>query len=230
MGDGIMALWGAPAHHPDDAVRSVQCALEQMEALGQVQPRSAWSATAAAGNRHRHPHGPARRGVRRELEGALVHGHRGHGEHERAPLRHRARRADHRERGDARAAREPLRGRGAAAREPEGQREAAPHLQREAREADRDVSDLRSRLRADTPKGLQTRSGAWPIVGLAACSAVMSLARCSGDDTTCSSGGSDACSEVAPLPLTVSVTPSEISGPPERHANGHHHARARPRW
>jgi adenylate cyclase len=34
MGDGIMAFWGAPATHPDDAVRSVQCALEQMEALG----------------------------------------------------------------------------------------------------------------------------------------------------------------------------------------------------
>jgi adenylate cyclase len=34
MGDGIMALWGAPVAHPDDAFRSVCCALEQMEALG----------------------------------------------------------------------------------------------------------------------------------------------------------------------------------------------------
>ncbi|CAN5925603.1 hypothetical protein BH11MYX4_BH11MYX4_62120 [soil metagenome] len=34
MGDGIMAFWGAPAVHADDAVRSVQCALDQMEALG----------------------------------------------------------------------------------------------------------------------------------------------------------------------------------------------------
>jgi len=34
MGDGIMAFWGAPVVHPDDAVRSVQAALEQMEALG----------------------------------------------------------------------------------------------------------------------------------------------------------------------------------------------------
>ena len=34
MGDGIMAFWGAPATHPDDAVRSVQCALDQMEVLG----------------------------------------------------------------------------------------------------------------------------------------------------------------------------------------------------
>ena len=34
MGDGIMAFWGAPVAHPDDAIRSVQCAIEQMEALG----------------------------------------------------------------------------------------------------------------------------------------------------------------------------------------------------
>jgi adenylate cyclase len=34
MGDGIMAFWGAPVLHPDDAVRSVQAALDQMEALG----------------------------------------------------------------------------------------------------------------------------------------------------------------------------------------------------
>jgi adenylate cyclase len=35
MGDGIMALWGAPAHNPDDAIRCVQSSLEQMERLGQ---------------------------------------------------------------------------------------------------------------------------------------------------------------------------------------------------
>jgi adenylate cyclase len=34
MGDGIMAFWGAPLSHPDDAVRSVECALDQMAALG----------------------------------------------------------------------------------------------------------------------------------------------------------------------------------------------------
>lgn len=34
MGDGIMALWGAPVVHPDDALRAVSCALEQMEILG----------------------------------------------------------------------------------------------------------------------------------------------------------------------------------------------------
>ncbi len=33
MGDGIMALWGAPVAHPDDAIRSVSCALEQKVVL-----------------------------------------------------------------------------------------------------------------------------------------------------------------------------------------------------
>jgi adenylate cyclase len=33
MGDGIMALWGAPVDTRDDAVRSVECALEQMQVL-----------------------------------------------------------------------------------------------------------------------------------------------------------------------------------------------------
>jgi adenylate cyclase len=35
MGDGIMALWGAPVAHPDDPCLSVRCALEQMVALGE---------------------------------------------------------------------------------------------------------------------------------------------------------------------------------------------------
>jgi adenylate cyclase len=39
MGDGIMAFWGAPVAHPDDPIRSVQCALDQMEALGRFNRR-----------------------------------------------------------------------------------------------------------------------------------------------------------------------------------------------
>lgn len=34
MGDGIMGMWGAPVQHPDDAIRCVRCALDQMERLG----------------------------------------------------------------------------------------------------------------------------------------------------------------------------------------------------
>ncbi|MDB4943921.1 MAG: Adenylate cyclase [Labilithrix sp.] len=41
MGDGIMAFWGAPLTHPDDAVRSTQCALDQMEALGKFNRKRA---------------------------------------------------------------------------------------------------------------------------------------------------------------------------------------------
>jgi adenylate cyclase len=39
MGDGILALWGAPVQSPDDAVRSVESALEMAEVLGQFNRR-----------------------------------------------------------------------------------------------------------------------------------------------------------------------------------------------
>jgi len=39
MGDGIMALWGAPVAHPDDATRAVHCALEMGEVLGNFNRR-----------------------------------------------------------------------------------------------------------------------------------------------------------------------------------------------
>src|SRR2546422_3566987 len=33
IGDAIMALWGAPIAHEDDADRAMQCALDQLKAL-----------------------------------------------------------------------------------------------------------------------------------------------------------------------------------------------------
>ena len=36
MGDGIMAFWGAPASHADDAIRCVQCALDQLSVVDQL--------------------------------------------------------------------------------------------------------------------------------------------------------------------------------------------------
>src|SRR5690606_25993705 len=39
MGDGIMALWGAPVVHPDDAIRAVECALVQIDVLAEFNER-----------------------------------------------------------------------------------------------------------------------------------------------------------------------------------------------
>jgi adenylate cyclase len=36
MGDAIMALWGAPLSHADDADRAMQCALDQLTALDKM--------------------------------------------------------------------------------------------------------------------------------------------------------------------------------------------------
>ncbi len=46
MGDGIMALWGAPVKGHTDAIHAVQCAIEQLEGLRQlnIQRRSATTA------------------------------------------------------------------------------------------------------------------------------------------------------------------------------------------
>jgi adenylate cyclase len=87
MGDGIMALWGAPAHNVDDAIRCVQSSLEQMERLGQF-------------NRLRVERNqmPLAIGIGIHT-GPLVAGYVG------SSLRHRARGADHRERAHAREAR-----------------------------------------------------------------------------------------------------------------------------
>ena len=104
MGDGIMAFWGAPVVHPDDPVRSVQCALDQMEALGKF-------------NRKRMEAGHPPLAVGMGLHtGPLVAGYVGSSKamsytvigdtaNTSAPLvRHRPRRSGHRERVHARGA------------------------------------------------------------------------------------------------------------------------------
>ncbi len=104
MGDGIMALWGAPVAHPDDAVRSVACALRWARCSASSTARGS-SGAELARRRHRHPHRPARRRLHRQLEGAQLHGHRRRREHVRAALLDGAGRTDRDQREHARAAR-----------------------------------------------------------------------------------------------------------------------------
>ncbi len=136
MGDGIMALWGAPVEHPDDAVRSVHCALEMGEALGQ------W-------NRRRLERDQAPLAVGIGIHtGPLVAGYIGSSKalsytvigdvantSARLCSRGGAGRADRHQRRHARRARRTVRAsRGAAAGQGEGlgKEEAAAHLQRAA--------------------------------------------------------------------------------------------------
>jgi class 3 adenylate cyclase len=56
MGDGIMALWGAPVQHPDDAVRSVVVRAGDGRGAGQLQPPAHRARRGAARGGHRHPH------------------------------------------------------------------------------------------------------------------------------------------------------------------------------
>ena len=106
MGDGIMALLGRARRAPA-TTRSAACSARstRWRSSGSFNRKRIEREQAAARDRHRaSTPGPLVVGLRRQLEGALVHGHRRHGEHERAPLRERARRADHHQRGDARRA------------------------------------------------------------------------------------------------------------------------------
>ena len=120
MGDGIMALWGAPAVHPDDPIRSVQCAIEQMEALG-IQPEANGARDPAARNRDRPPHRAPRRryvGSSKALSYTVI----GDTANTSARLAASPSRDNHRQRIDPRTAREQVRGRGASGRAPEGER------------------------------------------------------------------------------------------------------------
>ncbi|MGC4068944.1 MAG: FHA domain-containing protein [Polyangiaceae bacterium] len=89
MGDGIMALWGAPVVHPNDAILSVECALEQMEVLARYNERRIRARATGAGYGHRHPHRTARSRVHREFPCIVLHGDWRYCEHQCAALRHR---------------------------------------------------------------------------------------------------------------------------------------------
>ena len=65
MGDGIMALFGAPASTSDDAARAIRCALDMMESLAQLQPRPGQPRHLPLRDRDRHPLGAAGRRLRR---------------------------------------------------------------------------------------------------------------------------------------------------------------------
>ncbi len=137
MGDGIMAFWGSPLAHRDDAIRCVQCALDQMEILGRFNRQRMGEGKPPLGVGIGIHTGPGRRRVRRELESAVVHGHRGYREHERPAVRDGSRRPDRRQRADPLSARGPLRFRGDRAALTERQGEADAPVQRRAREAER---------------------------------------------------------------------------------------------
>ena len=107
MGDGIMALLGrARSRTPTTPFAACSARSSRWRCSGAFNRKRIELGTSRRSRSASGIHtGPLRRRLRRQLEGALVHGHRRHREHQRAPLRHRARRADHHQRVDPRAAR-----------------------------------------------------------------------------------------------------------------------------
>ena len=132
------ALGRARARTPTTPSARVQCALEQMEVLGQFNRKrvergaAARSPSASASTPGRSS--PATSAARRRSRYTVIGDTANTSARASAASRSRARSSSARH---ARAPRHPLRGRGAPARAPEGQGEAAPHLQRQAREAER---------------------------------------------------------------------------------------------
>ena len=61
MGDGILAYFGYPTAHEDDALRAVRAALEIVPAVGRAGRRLALAVAAAAPGPHQHPYRPRRR-------------------------------------------------------------------------------------------------------------------------------------------------------------------------
>ncbi len=116
IGDAVMAVWGTPTAHEDDAERAVRAALELVSAVSVLDE----SLRARAGVLDR-------RGGRDHRRGIPGHGRRGHGQHRvSAPVRgragHRARRRVHAAGGRGR---DRVRGDGGEGAQGEGRRQCA---------------------------------------------------------------------------------------------------------
>ena len=91
IGDNVMALFGAPIAHEDDAERAVRAALEMQDAMGgineELTERHGVTLRTARWDQHRR--GDGRRG------GRSLHGDRGHGQRRLAPAVGGPARPDH---------------------------------------------------------------------------------------------------------------------------------------
>ena len=84
IGDGVMALFGAPYSTERDAVKAVRAAIEMQRSLGPLNDELARERTADDRPRHRHQHRPGHRRFHRLRGAARLHRHRRHREHRRA--------------------------------------------------------------------------------------------------------------------------------------------------
>ena len=108
-GDGVLALFGAPTAHEDDAERALRAALRIVEDVAEF-ARDVERSFAIAGPRRprRRRHRPGRRRPRRSGRPRRVRGDRRHGQRRRAAAGRRAEERRARRRGDATARRAPV--------------------------------------------------------------------------------------------------------------------------